>query len=124
MHSLSTYPFPIFFEDWELSQKDITNAWDNKGDIVIGNDVWIGYEAVILSGVHIGDGAIIGACSLVTKDIPPYTIVGGPPAKEIRKRFDNESVEKLLALQWWNWSYERIKANLPAIMNGTIENLL
>lgn len=96
---LTNYPFPIFFKEWDLAQKDITNAWDNKGDIVIGNDVWIGYEAVILSGVHIGDGAIIGARSLVTKDIPPYTIVGGLPAKKIRKRFDSERIEKLLALQ-------------------------
>lgn len=85
MKSLSTYPFPIFFEEWELDGKDIRDAWDNKGDIVIGNDVWIGYEAVILSGVIIGDGAIIGTRALVTKDVPPYTIVGGVPAKPIRK---------------------------------------
>ena len=72
MKSLSTYPFLIFFEEWELDGKDIRDAWDNKGDIVIGNDVWIGYEAVILSGVTIGDGAIIGTRALVTKDVPPY----------------------------------------------------
>ena len=79
--SLSTYPFPIFFEEWGLDAKNITDAWDNKGDITVGNDVWIGYEAVILSGVTIGDGAIIGARAVVTKDVPPYTIVGGVPAK-------------------------------------------
>lgn len=75
MRSLSTYPFPIFFEEWDLSVKQITDAWDRKGDIVIGNDVWIGFEAVIMSGVTIGDGAIVGARAVVTKDVPPYTIV-------------------------------------------------
>jgi len=77
MTSLSTYPFHIFYEEWGLSGSDITKAWDNHGDIEIGNDVWIGYEAVIMQGVHIGDGAIIGTRAVVTKDVPPYTIVGG-----------------------------------------------
>ncbi len=86
LKSLSTYPFPIFFEEWGLDVENITEAWDNKGDIVIGNDVWIGYEAVILSGVTIGDGAIIGTRAVVTKDVPPYTIAGGVPARMIRKR--------------------------------------
>ena len=85
LKSLSTYPFPIFYEAWDTSVSEITEAWDNRGDIVIGNDVWIGYEAVILSGVHIGDGAIIGAGAVVTKDIPPYTIAAGVPARVIRK---------------------------------------
>lgn len=84
--SLSNYTFPIFFEEWNLDKGDVTSAWDNKGDIVIGNDVWIGYEAVIMAGVHIGDGAVIASRAVVTKDVPPYTIVGGTPAKEIRKR--------------------------------------
>ena len=98
--SLSTYPFPIYFEEWELPADvgSIAQAWDNHGDIVVGNDVWIGYEAVILSGVTIGDGAIIGTRALVTKDVPPYTIVGGTPAKPIRKRFDDETIEKLRRL--------------------------
>ena len=77
LKSLSTYTFPLFYEEWELEKSNITTAWDNKGDIVIGNDVWIGYEAVIMAGVHIGDGAIIAARAVVTKDVPPYTIVGG-----------------------------------------------
>ena len=85
MASLSTYPFPLFFEEWELEKKNVTEAWNNKGDIIIGNDVWIGYEAVILAGVTIGDGAIIGTRAVVTKDVPPYSIVGGVPAKSIRK---------------------------------------
>lgn len=90
LSSLSTYPFPLFFEEWGLEKKDVTNAWDNKGDIVIGNDVWIGYEAVVLAGVTIGDGAIIGTRAVVTKDVPPYTIVGGVPAKPIKKRFQKK----------------------------------
>ena len=123
MRSLSTYTFPIFFEEWGLDVKDIKSAWDNKGDIVIGSDVWIGFEAVILSGVHIGDGAIIGTRAVVTKDVPPYTIVGGVPAKEIRKRFGETTVEKLRALNWWDWPYEKIKSNLPAIINGEVDKL-
>lgn len=95
LKSLSTYPFPIFFEEWDLDKKNVASAWDNKGDIVIGNDVWIGYEAVILSGVHIGDGAIIGTRAVVTKDVLPYTVVGGIPAKGIKKRFDEETIANL-----------------------------
>ena len=123
MKSLSTYPFPIFFEEWGLDIANVTDAWDNKGDIVIGNDVWIGYDAVILSGVTIGDGAIIGARAVVTKDVPPYTIVGGIPARHIRKRFDEETVTRLMELKWWEWSDERIKENLPAIQSGSINEL-
>ena len=87
LSSLSTYTFPLFFEEWELEKKDITDSWDNKGDIVIGNDVWIGFEAVIMPGVKIGDGAIIGTRAVVTKDVPPYTVVGGVPARPIKKAF-------------------------------------
>jgi virginiamycin A acetyltransferase len=123
LKSLSTYPFPIFFEEWALDKKQVASAWDNKGDIVVGNDVWIGYEAVILSGVHIGDGAIIGARAVVTKDIPPYTIAGGAPAKEIRKRFDDETIRKLQRLQWWDWPYDKIRRFLPYIMNGEADKL-
>ena len=120
MNSLSTYPFPIFFEEWGLDVKDITSAWDNKGDIVIGNDVWIGYEAVILSGVTIGDGAVIGARALVTKDVPPYTIAGGVPAKPICRRFPEEQISALLKMQWWNWPEEKIKKYLSYIQSGQI----
>ena len=124
LKSLSTYPFPIFFEEWKLDKKNVTSAWDNKGDIVIGNDVWIGYEAVVLSGVHIGDGAIIGTRAVVTKDIPPYTIVGGTPAKEIKKRFDHETINKLQQIQWWNWPFEKIQQFLPDITNGETDKLI
>lgn len=118
MRSLSTYPFPIFFEEWGLDAKNIRDAWDNKGDIVIGNDVWIGYEAVILSGVTVGDGAVIGARAVVTKDVPPYSVVGGVPAKPIRKRFDDRTAETLRALRWWEWDEEKIRRNLSAIQSG------
>lgn len=123
LHSLSTYPFPIFFEEWGLDVKNITSAWDNKGDIIIGNDVWIGFEAVILSGVTIGDGAIIGTRAVVTKDVPPYTVVGGIPAKPIRKRFSDKVISELLKLQWWNWPETRIKQNIDFIQSGRIGDL-
>ncbi len=121
--SLSTYPFPIFFEEWGLPVEDISAAWDNKGDIVVGSDVWIGYEAVILAGVTIGDGAIIGARAVVTKDVPPYTIVGGVPARPIRKRFDEDTIARLLELRWWDWPEERIRENIPAIQAGRLDQL-
>ncbi|MBL4932243.1 CatB-related O-acetyltransferase [Clostridium paridis] len=111
LSSLATYTFPIFYEDW-AGISNVTEAWDNKGDITIGNDVWIGFEAVIMPGVKIGDGAIIGTRALVTKDVPPYTIVGGVPAKEIRKRFNTSVIEDLLKIKWWNWDVEKISKNL------------
>ncbi|MDF3002136.1 MAG: antibiotic acetyltransferase [Bacillota bacterium] len=123
LKSLSTYPFPIFFDEWNLDKGNITSAWDNKGDIVIGNDVWIGYEAVILSGVRIGDGAIVGARAVVTKDIPPYTIVGGVPAKTIKKRFDDDVVIKLQKIHWWEWPFDKIQQHLQQIMNGEADKL-
>lgn len=118
--SLSTYTFTLFFEEWELEKKNVTKAWDNKGNIIIGNDVWIGYDAIILSGVTIGDGAIIGARAIVTKDVPPYTIVGGVPAKAIRKRFNEKTIKSLLNLKWWDWPEERIAANIQRIQRGQI----
>lgn len=121
--SLSTYPFPIFFEEWGLERAQVTRAWDHKGDIVIGNDVWIGYEAVILAGVTIGDGAIIGIRAVVTKDVPPYAIVGGVPAKPIRKRFHDDTIAALLALRWWDWPEERIAGCLDAIQSGQIDQI-
>ncbi len=124
MGSLSTYPFPLFFEEWDLPISQVTTAWDNRGDIVIGHDVWIGYEAVILSGVQIGNGAIIGARAVVTKDVPPYTIVGGVPAKPIKKRFDPETIKRLEDLRWWDLPHEEVKQLLPAIRSGEVEELL
>lgn len=123
LRSLSTYTFPLFYEEWGLKRADVASAWDNKGDIVIGNDVWIGFEAVIMAGVHVGDGAIIAARAVVTKDVPPYTIVGGAPARPIRKRFDEETIRRLEALRWWDWPVEKIRRCLPALVRGDAEGL-
>ena len=123
MASLSTYTFPLFFEEWGLEKENVAQAWDQKGDIIIGNDVWIGYEAVILSGVTIGDGAVIGCRAVVTKDVPPYTIVGGVPAKPIRKRFDEETIKELQKIKWWDWPEEKIAGKIPAIQAGDLEEL-
>lgn len=124
LKSLSNYTFPLFFEEWELDKKNVASAWDNKGDIIIGNDVWIGYEAVIMAGVHIGDGAVIAARAVVTKDVPPYTIVGGTPARKIRMRFEEETIARLQQIQWWNWPVEKIRQSLPYIMDGTVDRLI
>ncbi len=123
MGSLSTYVFPIFYEEWDHGM-EVTEAWDHKGNIVVGNDAWIGYEAVILSGVTIGDGAIVGARSVVTKDVPPYTIVGGVPARPIRRRFSDEAIAALLKLKWWDWPLEKLSENLRAIQDGNWKALL
>lgn len=124
LKSLSTYTFPLFYEEWGLEKSDVVSAWDNKGDIVIGNDVWIGYEAVIMAGVHIGNGAIIAARAVVTKDVPPYTIVSGVPARLIKKRFDEEVIRELETLKWWDWSAEKIQRCFPYIKKVDINGLL
>ncbi|MEA4911697.1 MAG: CatB-related O-acetyltransferase [Oscillospiraceae bacterium] len=121
--SLSTYPFPLFFEEWGLDGANVADAWDNKGDIIVGNDVWIGYEAVILSGVTIGNGAVVGARAVVTKDVAPYTVVGGMPARPIRRRFSDEAVAQLESLQWWSWPRERIARNIPHIQAGQLDRI-
>lgn len=121
--ALSTYTFPLFYEEWDRPQSGMAAAWDNKGDIVIGNDVWIGYEAVIRAGVTIGDGAIIGTRAVVTRDVEPYSIVGGVPAREIRKRFAPEVVARLRRLRWWDWPVGKIRAALPLIQAGRVDEL-
>ncbi len=123
LKSLSTYTFPLFFEEWDLPKSDVVSAWDNKGDIVIGNDVWIGYDAIIMAGVTIGDGAIIGTRAVVTKDVEPYSIVGGVPAKEIRKRFSTDIIARLQELQWWNWDADIIRNSIKAIQDGDLGSL-
>ena len=123
LRSLSTYPFPIFYEAWGTPVSEVSSAWDNRGDIVIGNDVWIGYEAVVLSGVHIGDGAIIGARAVVTRDVEPYTIMGGVPARPIRKRYDEETIQRLLALRWWDFPPEQMRKCLDALEQGDLQAL-
>ena len=101
----------------------MADSWDNKGDIVIGNDVWIGSEAVIMAGVTIGDSAIVGARAVVTKDVAPYAIVGGIPAKPIRKRYPEETMDALLKLQWWNWPKEKTRQNIVAMQQGKLESI-
>ena len=120
--SLSTYPFSIFGNGWEKAMEGKT--YPQKGNITIGNDVWIGYNATIMAGVTIGDGAIIATNATVVKDVEPYSIVGGNPAKEIRKRFSEETIAKLLELQWWNWDIEKITANVQQLTSNNIDDLM
>lgn len=120
--SLSTYPFAIFGNGWENAMEG--KSYPKKGNINIGNDVWIGYNATIMAGVTIGDGAIIATNSTVIKDVEPYSIVGGNPAKEIKKRFSKEVITKLLKLQWWNWDIEKITKHVQNLTDTEIENLL
>ena len=119
--AVSTYPFAIFGNGWEHAMEG--KSYPNKGDTIIGNDVWIGYNATIMVGVKIGDGAIIATNSTVTKDVEPYTIVGGNPANEIKKRFSPEHIEKLEKLKWWDWDLEKITQNLKHLTGNTIDNL-
>lgn len=117
---VTTYPFNIIFEEF----KEIKGHPATKGDVIIGNDVWIGQQAMILSGVNIGDGAVVAARSVVTKNVEPYTIVGGNPARPIRRRFSEEIIHRLLKIQWWNWDIEKIKEFVPLLMNNNIEAFL
>lgn len=119
--SISSYPFAIFGNGWENAMEG--KSYPHKGDLIIGNDVWIGYNATIMSGIVIGDGAIIATNATVTKDVAPYTIVGGNPAKEIRKRFDEDTIKKLLAIQWWNWDIATISKNVQALTGGNLSEL-
>jgi virginiamycin A acetyltransferase len=119
--SISSYPFAIFGNGWENAMEG--KSYPNKGDLIVGNDVWIGYNATIMSGIVIGDGAIIATNATVTKDVAPYTIVGGNPAKEIRKRFDEDTIKKLLAIQWWNWDIATISKNVQALTGGNLSEL-
>jgi len=119
--SLSTYPFAIFGKGWEKAMEG--KVYPNKGDIIIGNDVWIGHNATIMAGVKIGDGAIIATNSTVVKNVEPYSIVGGNPAKEIKKRFPDETIDKLLKLKWWDWSIEKITENIQNLTDNKIENI-
>lgn len=119
--AVSTYPFAIFGEEWSGAMDGKT--YPARGNTVIGNDVWIGFGATIMAGVTVGDGAIIATKSVVTKDVPPYTIVGGNPAREIRKRFSESEINRLLELRWWDWPVERITDNMAALTGNNIEDL-
>ncbi|WP_417856823.1 CatB-related O-acetyltransferase [Xanthomarina gelatinilytica] len=120
--AMSTYPFAIFGNGWESAMEG--KSYPQKGDINIGNDVWIGFNSTIMAGVGIGDGAIIATNSTVTKDVEPYTIVGGNPAKNIRKRFSEDVIAKLLELQWWHWDIEKITMNIQNLTDNNIEKLM
>lgn len=120
--ALTTYPFAIFKNGWEHAMDN--RSYPQKGDIHVGNDVWIGYNATIMAGVTIGDGAIIATNSTVIKDVAPYSIVGGNPAKEIKKRFPENTIERLLELKWWDWEIERITRNIQNLTGNNIDKLL
>lgn len=122
LSGFSTYPFYIFGNGWEKAAPQPGDL-PYKGNTVIGNDVWIGYEAVIMPGVTVGDGAIIATKSVVVSDVPAYTVVGGNPAKKIRQRFEDATVTALLNIAWWNWDADKITRNLSAIVSTDIEAL-
>lgn len=121
LDAVSTYPFPVFKNGWE----HVFNTLDLpvKGDIIVGNDVWFGYNCLIKNGVTIGSGAIIAASAVVVKDVPPYSIVAGNPAKVVKKRFDEETIQRLLQIAWWDWDIKDITTHLPLICNLDIDQL-
>ena len=119
--ALSTYPFAVFGNGWENAMDG--KQYPSKGDTIIGNDVWIGYNATIMAGVTIGDGAIIATNSTVVKDVEPYSIVGGNPAKEIKKRFSDDIIQRLIKLRWWDWDREKITKNIRNLTGMDIEKL-
>ena len=121
LDSISTYPFNVFGGAWEANTPPHLSQLPFKGDTVVGNDVWIGRESVVMPGVHIGDGAIVAAYSVVTRDVPAYTLAGGNPAREIRKRFDPELTELLLELRWWDFEPASLAAFLPVLCSSDLE---
>ncbi len=122
MSGFSTFPFYIFGSGWESSAPEPGDI-PYKGDTLIGNDVWLGYDATLMPGVKVGDGAIVATRSVVVSDVPEYSIVGGNPARVIRQRFPSEVVSELLSIQWWDWPVEKITRNLPAIVGADLEQL-
>jgi virginiamycin A acetyltransferase len=119
----STYPFGIFGGAWE-STMDLVLSASSRGDTVVGNDVWLGYQSLVLPGVTVGDGAIIAAASVVSADVPPYSIVAGNPARVVRRRFDDGDVERLLRAAWWHWPVELVTEHARTIMAGAPGELL
>lgn len=121
LDAVSTYPFPIFKNGWEHAFE--TLDLPIKGDIVVGHDVWFGYNCLIKNGVTIGSGSIIASNAVVVKDVPPYSIVAGNPAKVVKKRFDEATIERLLQIAWWDWDIKDITLNLPLLCNLDIDQL-
>ncbi len=119
---ITNYPLDIIEED-ALRSKKQPSAYLAKGDTIIGNDVWIGFEALIMPGITIGDGAVIAARAVVTKNVEPYTIVGGNPATIIKKRFEDKQIAKLLNIQWWNWDEEKIKENIGILRTDEVDRI-
>lgn len=122
MRSVTTYPFNIMGGGWEKFSPKLKDL-PFKGDTVVGNDVWIGQNVTVMPGVHIGDGAIIAANSVVVKDVPAYCVAGGNPCRVIRKRFDDGLTEYLLSLKWWDWAAEKIFCNMEALCSGDLEKI-
>ena len=117
--TISAYPFAIFGNGWEHAMEG--KSYPNRGDTIIGNDVWIGHKATIMAGVTVGDGAIIAAHSLVVKDVDPYTIVGGNPAQTIKKRFSEDRITQLLSTKWWDWNIEKITKNVQHLTGQSFD---
>lgn len=118
---ISTFPF--YWMSEEPAFAGAQNGYEGAGNTVIGNDVWIGSEAVIMPGIKVGDGAVIGTRALVTRDVEPYAIIGGNPAKTIRKRFDERTVQMLLEMKWWDWPIDQLQAVMPLMTSGNVEAL-
>ncbi|GAA2082585.1 CatB-related O-acetyltransferase [Streptomyces albiaxialis] len=116
---VSTYPFTMFGGRWAEDTLDLVTSMPSRGDTVVGNDVWLGRQVTVMPGVRIGDGAIVAAGSVVTADVPPYTIVGGNPARTIRQRFSDTEVELLLDAAWWDWPAELVTEHARTLMGGT-----
>jgi virginiamycin A acetyltransferase len=115
----STFPFGIFGGDWAERTMDLVMGAPSRGDTVVGNDVWLGYRALVMPGVTIGDGAVVAAASVVVSDVPPYAIVGGNPARVIRMRYGEEDVARLLRAAWWDWPVDMVTEHARTIMAGT-----
>jgi virginiamycin A acetyltransferase len=121
MDGISAYPFAVFGKKWSgLYEAN----FPNKGDTIIGNDVWFGFESLVMPAVKIGDGAIIGSRSVVTKDVPSYSVVAGNPARVVKQRFNDKDIKRLLEIAWWNWPYEVIEDNMQAIVDSDIDALM